>query len=61
MLDPVRLRADAVYAIESGDPLLTRLGKALVKILDDPSLVVPEGCALVRRPELLGKGVPRRG
>ena len=59
-LDLLRLRAEASFAVEFGDALSAALGSALLRILDDPSLVVPENHSLVRKPELLGKGVPAR-
>jgi hypothetical protein len=33
---------------------------AVLRILDDPSLVTPQGYALVKKPELLHLGVPQR-
>ena len=59
-LDLASLRTEALFAVDYGDALSQSLGTALLRILDDPSLVVPEHHALVRKPELLGKGVPSR-
>ena len=56
------LRQNAVYVRDTaGDSWTEGVANALIQIIDNPALVVPEGYSLVRKPELLGKGVPQRG
>ena len=57
-----RLREDAMDLLEHSahDSQTSRVAHGLVVVIDNPHLVVPEGWALVRKPELLGKGVPAR-
>lgn len=61
MLDVDRLRQDAAYILErGGDHISEFLASELVRILDNPSLVTPTGYSLVKKPELIGLGVPQR-
>jgi hypothetical protein len=61
VIDVRRLRQDAEYLVEAdGDHVAVRLAATVLAILDDPRLVTPEGYALVKKPELLGIGVPQR-
>ena len=61
-MDFKTLRQNAVYVRDSaGDSWTEGVANALIQIIDNPALVVPEGFSLVKKPELLGKGVPQRG
>ena len=57
------LREDAADLLEHSahDSQTSRVAHTLLLILDNPNLVTPEGWALVRKPELRGKGVATRG
>jgi len=52
-MDFARLRQDALYVLENyeGTPAAT-VANAFLRIHDDPSLVVPAGYSLVRKPIL---------
>lgn len=61
MTDFRELRQSAVYVRDTApDSWTERVATALIEIIDNPSLVTPEGYSLVKKPELLGKGVPPR-
>ena len=59
-MDFVKLRAEAQFAAGSPDPQTSYLARTLLHLIDNWPLVVPEGYAVVKKPELLGKGVPTR-
>ena len=59
MIDKARLREDAICLLDN--PAAAWAAGTILRILDDPSLLgIPEGYALVKKPELLGIGVARR-
>jgi hypothetical protein len=61
MIDHVRLRQDAEYVVENyGESPAGRVAQVVLHILNNPLLACPEGYALVKKPELLGIGVPQR-
>lgn len=61
MIDRVRLEQDARFILDTYDhPALDRVARVVLAALEDPTLLLPEGYALVKKPELLGKGVPSR-
>jgi hypothetical protein len=61
MTDWKQVRQNAVYVQSTATDSWTEgVARALIEIIDDPSLVVPAGYRLVKMPELLEKGVPRR-
>lgn len=62
MIDRTRLKEDAQHVRDSygTDTMAGMVAARLLQILEEPSLVLPEGYAVVRRPELLGKGVAAR-
>ena len=61
MIDQIRLRQDAEYVIENyGESPAGRVAQEVLHILANPLLACPEGYALVKKPELLGIGVPSR-
>ena len=61
MIDHIRLRQDAEYVIENyGESPAGRVALEMLQILDNPILACPPGFALVKKPELLGLGVPQR-
>lgn len=58
-LDRTRLEQDAQHMLDVYDsPSARRVAMAVLAGLADPSVFIPEGFALVKRPELLGLGVP---
>ena len=60
-MDFKTLRQNAVYVRDTaGDSWTEGVASALIQIIDNPVLVVPEGYSLVRKPELLDKGIPFR-
>ena len=61
-MDFKTLRQNAVYVRDTaGDSWTEGVASALIQIIDNPALVIPEGFSLVKKPDLLGKGVPQRG
>lgn len=55
MIDKVRQRQNAEWALSMNDAgPMAEVAGTLLRILDDPTLVVPEGFALIRLPELRG-------
>lgn len=57
-----RLREDAEHLTVLGsDPVAERLAHNMILILDNPHLLISSDYAIVRKPELLDKGVPYRG
>ena len=61
MIDHIRLRQDAEYVIENyGESPAGRVAQEVLHILANPLLACPDGYALVKKPELLGIGVPQR-
>ena len=60
-MDFKTLRQNAVHVRDSaGDSWTEGVANALIQIIDNPALVVPEGYSLVKKPELIGKGVPQK-
>lgn len=58
-LDRERLLQDATYVIENQpESVAAGVARALMAAIVDPGRLLPEGMAIVSRPELLGKGVP---
>lgn len=61
MIDKGKLSQDAYFILDAYDhPALHNVARMMLSILAKPELVIPEGHAIVKRPELLGKGVPSR-
>ena len=62
-IDLQRLREDAADLLEHSahDSQTSRVAHSFLLILDNPTLVIPEGWALVKKPELRGKGIATRG
>jgi len=59
MIDRARLLQDARHVAESYEGQTAgAVAAALAAILEDPRKAVPDGYALVKKPELLGLGVP---
>lgn len=62
-LDRARLEGDARHVLdvyEERSPAAGRVARVLLAALADPNVLVPEGYALVKKPELLDKGIPER-
>ena len=61
MIDRNRLEQDARGVLDVYDnPAVQRVAQAVLAALANPMLFAPEGYALVKKPELLDKGVPTR-
>lgn len=61
MIDRDRLERDAREILDYIDrPFAHRVARVVLAALENPSMFVPEGYALVKKPELLGLGVPER-
>lgn len=59
--DRARLEGDARHILdvyEERSPAAARVARVVLAALENPAVFVPEGYALVKKPELLGKGVP---
>lgn len=58
-MDFKSLRQEATYVAGTATDSWTEgVANALIQIIDNPALVVPEGYSLVRKPELTDRGVP---
>lgn len=56
-----RLEQDARHLLDAYDnPAVQRVARAVLAALENPLVFVPDGYALVKKPELLGLGVPSR-
>ena len=61
MIDRVRLEQDARFILDTYDhPALDRVARVVLAALEDPTLLIPEGYFVGKRPELFDKGIPRR-
>ena len=60
MIDRKKLAEDARYVADryETDPTANYVARVLLAQLENPVTLIPEGYALVKKPELLGKGVP---
>lgn len=61
MIDRAKIAQDAKDVIEyQPGTVAADVAAHLVSALADPSYLIPDGYALVKKPELLGLGVPAR-
>ena len=59
MIDRERLYQNAAYVLENHpDTVAADLARVVLAALAEPSVFLPEGFAIVKKPELLGLGVP---
>ena len=59
MIDRKKLAEDARYVLDryETDPTANYVARCLLAQLENPATLIPHGYALVKKPELLGKGV----
>jgi hypothetical protein len=56
-----QLQQDALHVMDVYEhPVIQGLARFVLAALANPATAVPEGYALVKKPELLGIGVPQR-
>lgn len=57
-----KLEQNALYVMDAYDhPALHQVARFALAALANPETALPDGYAVVKKPELLGVGVPSRG